>query len=64
MLRVRIKRPLDAPSDLLERRVVRDHRPVGESAAVDVSRLVQPLFHNYTAPVSRLQPLEVERRCP
>lgn len=62
LLRVRIKHPLDDLGELLGRLAARDYRPVDESAVDDSAGLVQPVFHNYNALVSRLQALEEEHR--
>jgi two-component system, NtrC family, sensor kinase len=62
LLRLRIKHPLDDLGDLLERLAARDYRPVDKSAVDNSAVLVQPVFHNYNALVSRLLALEEEHR--
>ncbi|MGC1953954.1 MAG: ATP-binding protein [Gammaproteobacteria bacterium] len=62
LLRHRIKHPLQNLSELLVRIGTGDYRPVPNNLVADASTMVQPLYRNYNALVSRIKTLEEEHR--
>lgn len=61
-LRHRIKHPLDNLSELLIRLGTGDYRPVPNTLVKDIATMMQPLYRNFNALVSRIKSLEDEHR--